>query len=67
MVTSGAAARLLRRWISRETTSFPTPVSPVIKTFASERAASSMLAMSVRIASVRADQTRIQRHPGTHR
>src|SRR6187431_1720754 len=30
--------------MSRETTSFPTPVSPVIRTFASERAAQSMSA-----------------------
>jgi hypothetical protein len=36
----------------RATTSFPTPVSPVIKTFASERAAQSMSASMERIASL---------------
>ncbi len=41
-VTSGADARALWRWMSRETTSLPTPVSPVISTLASDRAAQSI-------------------------
>ncbi len=38
-VEHGACARWLRTWIRRAATSLPTPLSPVMSTLASERAA----------------------------
>ena len=38
-VTSGERFRMLDAWISRATISFPAPLSPVMSTFASHRAA----------------------------
>ncbi len=47
------AARALRSWIRRATTSLPTPVSPVMSTLAPERAAQSISVWMVRTASLR--------------
>ena len=44
IVTSGMWRRGLRSWMSRAAISLPTPLSPVIRTFAEERAAAVMSA-----------------------
>src|SRR5262245_31720195 len=49
-VTSGVGARRLRWCTSRAITSLPTPLSPVISTLASDRAAYSISASTARIA-----------------
>src|SRR5947209_2089105 len=66
IVTSGVWARRLRWCTRRAITSFPTPLSPVMRTFASERAAYSISDSMARIAvprptsdSPRSDASRI--------
>src|SRR2546428_276521 len=65
MVMNGARLRALRLCSRRATISFPTPLSPVIRTFASLRAAEASECRRVRILRVGAGR-RVRNHDRAH-